>query len=101
MVFAAFIMGHFFPNEPYLVNMTSRYLPLGILLRDRQMFDAADHLEGDSINLYRAAADILLWRQQVIADLHHRGVLIVDAFSDELTAPLVNEYLRIKAKRLL
>jgi uncharacterized protein (DUF58 family) len=87
----------------YLANLTSRHLPLGILLRDRQMFDAADHPEGESINLYRAAAaaDILLWRQQVIADLQHRGVLVVDAFPDELTAPLVNEYLRVKAKHLL
>jgi uncharacterized protein (DUF58 family) len=87
----------------YLANLTSRHLPLGVLLRDRQMFDAADHPEGDAFNLYRAAAaaDILLWRQQVITDLHHRGVLIVDAFPDELTAPLVNEYLRIKAKHLL
>jgi uncharacterized protein (DUF58 family) len=87
----------------YLANLTGRHLPLGILLRDRQMFDAADHPEGDPINLYRAAAaaDILLWRQQLIADLHHRGVLVVDAFPDELTAPLVNEYLRIKAKHWL
>ena len=48
-----------------------------------------------------AAADILLWRQQVIADLHHRGVLVVDAFPENLAAPLVNEYLRVKAKHLL
>jgi len=87
----------------YLSNIRSRHLPLGILMRDRRMFDAADHPEGEPINLYRAAAaaDILLWRQQVIADLNHRGVLIVDAFPDELTAPLVNAYLRIKAKHLL
>jgi len=87
----------------YLSNLTSRHLPLGVLLRDRQMFDAADHPEGAPINLYRAAAaaDILLWRQQVIADLQHRGVLVVDAYPDELAAPLVNEYLRVKAKHLL
>jgi len=87
----------------YLSNIGSRHLPLGILMRDRRMFDAADHPEGDPINLYRAAAaaDILLWRQQVITDLHHHGVLVVDAFPDQLTAPLVNEYLRIKAKHLL
>ncbi len=87
----------------YLSNLTSRHLPLGVLLRDRQMFDAADHPEGAPINLFRAAAaaDILLWRQQVIADLHHRGVLVVDAFPENLAAPLVNEYLRVKAKHLL
>jgi hypothetical protein len=36
-----------------------------------------------------------------VKDLTHRGVLIVDAFPDELTAPLVNQYLEVKAKHLL
>ena len=87
----------------HLGKLRSRHLPMSVLLRDRQMFDAADHPEGDPINLYRAAAaaDILLWRQQVIVGMQHRGVLMVDAFPDELSAPLVNEYLRIKAKHLL
>lgn len=87
----------------YLANLTGRHLPLGVLLRDRQMFDAADSPDGGPMNLYAAAAaaDILLWRHQRIVDLQHRGVLVVDAFPDELTAPLVNEYLRIKAKHLL
>ena len=43
----------------------------------------------------------LLWRDQVLKDLEHRGVLVVDAFPDELTAPLINQYLDIKAKHLL
>ncbi|WP_068258367.1 DUF58 domain-containing protein [Rubripirellula obstinata] len=92
----------------YLGNITGQHLPLGVLLRDRQMFDAADTPdgpmgEGDEFSMYRsaAAADILLWRDQVIRDLSHRGVLTVDAFPDELTAPLVNEYLKVKAKHLL
>ncbi len=53
--------------------------------------------------MYRsaAAADILLWRHQVLTDLEKRGVLLVDAFPDELTAPLVNQYLQVKAKHLL
>jgi len=87
----------------YLSNIRSRHLPLGILMRDRNMFDAADHPEGGPMNLYRAAAaaDILLWRKQILTDLTHRGVLIVDAFPDDLAAPLVNEYLRVKAKHLL
>lgn len=92
----------------YLGNLTGRHLPLGVLLRDREMFDAADSpgdpaAAGDRFPMYRAAAaaDILLWRDQVIKDLEHRGVLVVDAFPDELTAPLVNQYLDIKAKHLL
>ena len=87
----------------YLTNIRGQHLPLGVLLRDREMFDAADNPDGDSTQMYRAAAaaDILLWRDQVLKDLEHRGVLIVDAFPDELTAPLVNQYLEVKAKHLL
>lgn len=87
----------------YLGNINGQHLPLGILLRDREMFEAADSPDGDAFKMYRAAAaaDILLWRDQVLKDLEHRGVLIVDAFPDELTAPLVNQYLEIKAKHLL
>ncbi len=87
----------------YMTNINGQHLPLGVLLRDREMFEAADSPDGDALNMYRsaAAADILLWRNQVLKDLQHRGVLVVDAFPDELTAPLVNQYLEVKAKHLL
>ncbi len=89
--------------KSYLSNLVARHLPVAVLLRDRQMFEAADQPDGDPINMYRsaAAADILLWRHQVLTDLEKRGVLLVDAFPDELTAPLVNQYLQVKAKHLL
>jgi uncharacterized protein (DUF58 family) len=125
----------------HLAKINGQHLPLGVLLRDREMFDAVDAFDLDAYDakstqgmgnqgtgnqgtvnqgrgnqgmgnvataeektvMYRAAAaaDILLWRHQVITDLSHRGVLVVDAFPDELTAPLVNQYLKIKAKHLL
>lgn len=104
----------------YLSNLSGTHLPLAVLLRDREMFDAADaplaatlaaaenqidagETAVDDFTLYRAAAasDILVWRQEVLAGLKHRGVLVVDAFPDELTAPLVNQYLEVKAKHLL
>lgn len=87
----------------YLGNINGQHLPMGVILRDRTLFDAADHPEGGEMNMYRAAAaaDILVWRDQVLKDLEHRGVLLVDTFPDELTAPLVNQYLEIKAKHLL
>ncbi|MGB1815464.1 MAG: DUF58 domain-containing protein, partial [Rubripirellula sp.] len=87
----------------YMGNINGQHLPLGVLLRDREMFDAADDPDGDDFKMYRAAAaaDILLWRDQVVKDLTHRGVLVVDTFPDELTAPLVNQYLEVKAKHLL
>ncbi|MEM6330936.1 MAG: DUF58 domain-containing protein [Planctomycetota bacterium] len=48
-----------------------------------------------------AAAEILTWRRHVLADLHASGVLLVDAFPEDLTAPLVNRYLEVKARHLL
>ncbi len=87
----------------HLTNINGQHLPLGVVLRDRTMFEAADSGADEGFEMYRAAAaaDILLWRDQVLTDLEHRGVLVVDAFPDELTAPLVNQYLDIKAKHLL
>ncbi len=87
----------------YLGNINGQHLPLGVLLRDREIFDAADSPDGGEFEMYRAAAaaDILLWRDQVLKDLGHRGVLVVDAFPEDLTAPLVNQYLEVKAKHLL
>lgn len=87
----------------YLGNLVGRHLPLGVLIRDRQMFDAADHPGEDPTRLYRAAvaAEILCWRDQVIHDLRHRGSLVLDVFPEEMTAPLVNQYLQVKAKHLL
>ncbi|HEV7223541.1 MAG TPA: DUF58 domain-containing protein, partial [Pirellulales bacterium] len=72
-------------------------------LRDRHLFEAADVSNPDDDALYRAAAaaDILSWRQQVLADLEAKGVLSLDVFPEGLTAPLINRYLEIKARHLL
>ena len=67
------------------------------------MFNAIDVAHPQGAELYRAAAaaDILSWRQQVLADLESKGVLSLDVFPENLTAPLVNRYLEIKARHLL
>jgi uncharacterized protein (DUF58 family) len=89
--------------QQYLTSFVGRHLPLAVLLRDRVLFDAADMSPSNDEELYRAAAaaDILAWRQQVLADLSAKGVLSLDVFPEELTAPLVNQYLDIKARHLL
>jgi uncharacterized protein (DUF58 family) len=89
--------------ERYLGNLSGRHLPLGVLLRDRALFAAIDQAGRDENSLFTAAAaaDILLWRQQVLAGLTRRGALTLDLFPEELTAPLVNTYLEIKARQLL
>lgn len=87
----------------YLSTIARRHLPVLVLLRDHRMFDAADNPAMDNNSLFRsaAAAQILLWRNEVLQKIQDSGVLTIDAFPDQLTAPLVNRYLEIKAKHLL
>lgn len=89
--------------EQYLSSLTGRHLPLGVLLRDHRLFDAADQLQPMGKDYYRAAAaaEILTWRHQALRDLHFRGVLALDVFPEEMTAPLINKYLEVKARHLL
>jgi len=89
--------------ERYMTNLVGRHLPLGVLLRDRPLFDAVDveHPREEELWPAAAAADILTWRHQVLTDLQSKGVLSLDVFPENLTAPLVNRYLEIKARHLL
>lgn len=89
--------------ETYLSTLAGRHLPLGVLLRDRRLFEAADmnHPQGSQLYRSAAAAQILLWRHQVLCDLQHKGVLAIDVFPEDATARLVNQYLEIKARHLL
>ncbi len=89
--------------QSYLTNMVGKHLPLGVLLRDHRLFDAADRTPADTEQFYQAAAasDILSWRHQVLTDLEHNGVLMLDVFPEDMTAPLINTYLNVKARHLL
>ncbi|MCA9170499.1 MAG: DUF58 domain-containing protein, partial [Planctomycetales bacterium] len=86
----------------YLNLFTGRHLPMAVLLRDHRLFDAVDQpIDGSGLYRAAAAAEILTWRNQVITDLQHKGVLVVDTFPEAMTAPLINRYLEIKARHLL
>jgi uncharacterized protein (DUF58 family) len=87
----------------YMRSLRSRHLPVLALLRDRAVFDYADNPSLDESVLYRSAgaAQLLIWRNEVIRKLENSGVLSVDAFPDSLTTPLVNRYLQAKAKHML
>ena len=89
--------------ERYLSHLVGRHLPLGVLLRDRSLFEAVDveHPNPQQLWPAAAAAEILTWRHQVLADLQSKGTLTLDVFPESLTAPLVNRYLEIKARHLL
>jgi uncharacterized protein (DUF58 family) len=87
----------------HLGNVVGRHLPLGVILRDQDIFGLADAAPDSGPGLYKgaAAAALLNWRERAVAGLRLRGVLTLDVFPDELTAPLINQYLQIKARHLL
>ena len=87
----------------HLGNVVGRHLPLGVFLRDHDIFALADSATDSGPGLYKgaAAAALLNWRERALAGLRRKGVLTLDVFPDELTAPLINQYLQIKARHLL
>ena len=89
--------------QQYLTSLVGRHLPMAVLLRDHSLFDSADRPPSDIAEVYNSAvaAEILTWRHQVLVDLEHKGVLSLDVFPEEITAPLINRYLEIKARHLL
>ncbi|MDO5555009.1 MAG: DUF58 domain-containing protein [Planctomycetia bacterium] len=94
--------------EKQLLNLVGRHLPFGVFLRDHAMFDAVAEPEealraDDDHAFYRAAAasEILAWRHRALRRLTLLGPLVLDVFPEELTSPLINSYLGIKAQHLL
>ena len=87
----------------YLGAIAGRHLPFAVLLQYRDVAKLLEAPPQDMETLYTqaAAADFLLWRRQVIQKLKNRGVLTLEAFPDKLDANLINEYLWIKARKLL
>ena len=88
----------------HLSSINGRHLPLLVLLRDHALFAPLENdINNHHTSLYHqaAAAEIVAWRKQVLTDLQHRGVLTLDLFPENLTAPLINKYLEIKARNLI
>lgn len=89
--------------QNYLGNLIGCHLPLMVLLRDHSLFQFADNPAPDPTVLYRSAAasQLLLWRHQVVRRIQATGSFALDVFPEQMTSPLVNKYLEIKAKHLL
>jgi uncharacterized protein (DUF58 family) len=89
--------------QNYMQNLIGCHLPLLVLLRDHRIFESADNPAPDPSVLYRsaAAAQILVWRNQVVRRMRASGSLTLDVFPDDMTSPMVNKYLEVKARHLL
>ena len=89
--------------QNYMGNLIGCHLPLLVLLRDHSLFQFADNPAPDDEVLYRSAAasQLLLWRNHVVRRMQANGSFALDVFPEEMTSPLVNKYLEIKARHLL
>ncbi len=80
-----------------------RHLNAMVAMRDPEVWRRAAEPVRDSSDLaLRAAAEAHIQeRQRALADLKAAGVLLVDAFPEDLAPAVVNRYLRLKAERRL
>ena len=92
----------------YTTNLTGQHLPLCLLMKDHELFDIVDDYDphgsqdsGSGMYEAAAAATIVNWRREVLAEMKHRGVLAIESFPEKMTADLINQYLQIKARHLL
>ena len=90
--------------QQYLSNLVGRHLPLGVLLRDRRLFDGGRGRAAArraSSGGRRPPPIFSPGGTRCSATCGRQGVLALDVFPEDMTAPLVNRYLEIKARHLL
>lgn len=86
-----------------LGRLTPKYLPFCVTLRDRQVDNLAHTFSTEVKAAYsRAVAlDLLSQRSFAFAQLKQKGVLVLDAPVDRITAQLIDRYLQLKARNQL
>jgi len=86
-----------------LTRLKARHLPFCVTLRDPQVDEKAHQFVDIVDDAYgRAVAlDLLDQRQLAFAQLKQGGVLVLDAPADQITEPLIEDYLHIKARNRL
>ncbi len=86
-----------------LGQLTPRYLPFCVTLRDPQVDRQANTTATEVTPAYtRAVAlDLLTQRQVAFAQLKQKGVLVLDAPANQISDQLVDRYLQIKARNQL
>ncbi len=86
-----------------LKGLLPHHLPLCVPMCDEEI----EHLALDPVRTEKdvfvraAAAEALTWREGILRDLRHAGVLVLDARPEDVTPALVKRYLEVKARRLL
>ncbi len=83
--------------------LTPQHLPLVMLLSDPNLKPASTFLPNNKDELCRVlvARDVWTARQQTIAELRHRGAMVVETVPHNAGVDSVNAYINIKRRQLL
>lgn len=87
----------------HCANLVGRHLPVAVLLQDADLHAPLREPPADEAAMWRAgaAAVIANQRSEILGKLARAGALTLDVAPERLTAEVVSEYLRVKAKHLL
>ncbi len=83
--------------------LKSNHLPLCVSFADPQLQQHIDTPVGSASTLYKrtASLELLQDRQKILGHLQRHGILFLDTTPDDLSTETLNQYLQIKAKKLL
>lgn len=87
----------------YMRSLGRRHLPFSILLRMPEVDRVLGRPPESRLDLFRqaAAADFLTFRSQAVEALKGNGALAMEVSPTDLNLSLINQYLWIKARKLL
>lgn len=86
-----------------ILRLYPKHLCLCVLMRDRLMEQSVTRRVNKPEDAYRkaVAAEWLSERDDAIAGLKSRGVLVVDTLPEKLTTDLMNAYLKVKMRSMI
>jgi uncharacterized protein (DUF58 family) len=84
----------------YLSILMKKHIVMLILLRDKSLFEIASSKPGPDLTSYTIAAssDLILRRYKTIHDLEKLGIIVLDLFPEQVTAGVINSYMKVKYK---
>lgn len=87
----------------HIIWVSKRHLPLLVLFRHPGLHHLMSTPANSTLDWYvrGAAAELLLWRRQLIRRLRQQGALVLEVHPHQLTTSLVRRYLEIKARHWL
>ncbi len=94
-------------SSAWLINGVLRLYPkhlcLCVLMKDRLMDEAVERKTDIPDDAFRkaVAAEWLTEREDSIASLRAKGVLVIDVLREHTTPALINEYIKVKMKSMI